>query len=58
MALFSETDEKAWKDRYDAFKGRGKRKFVYYIYLHFSQVVIISLLSPYPSQSYFESMSC
>ena len=46
MALFSETDEKAWKDRYDAFKGRGKRKFVYYIYLHFSQVVIISLLSP------------
>ena len=28
MALFSETDEKTWKDRYESFAARGKRKLL------------------------------
>lgn len=27
MALFSEADEKTWKDRYESFQNRGKSKF-------------------------------
>lgn len=44
MALFSETDEKAWKDKYDAFRGRGKCKLICCLYVYGVQLSQFLLL--------------
>ena len=57
MALFSETDEKVWKDKYDAFQSRGKGKtvhlliskylaFVAHLYLNIQSECLIDMMIP------------
>lgn len=46
MALFSETDEKAWKDKYEAFRARGRGKFV--VFSFFTLLSGVSLSPSFP----------